>query len=82
MLASQLLGVGISRYIMELSPIADVPRAEIVARLTPVVEAFLVNSSTDEDAVDRRTGPRDPGPEAGSSRQGADDSSVQRPQRT
>lgn len=48
MLASQLLGVGISRYIMELSPIADVPWEEVVSQLVPVVEAFLLSSPMDD----------------------------------
>ena len=46
LLAAHLLGVGFSRYIMQLSPIADVPKEELVDRLAPILEAYLPGEPT------------------------------------
>lgn len=40
-IAAHLMGIGISRYIMRLPPLADAPRNELIAMLTPVIEAYL-----------------------------------------
>lgn len=40
LLAAHLLGVGISRYIMKVSPLADLSRDELVEQLISAVEAY------------------------------------------
>jgi AcrR family transcriptional regulator len=41
LLGSHLLGVGLTRYILKLRPLADLPRERVVADLAPVVERYL-----------------------------------------
>lgn len=41
LLGAHLLGIGISRYIMQISPLADLSREELLAQLVPIVEAYL-----------------------------------------
>lgn len=41
LLGAHLLGIGISRYIMQISPLADLSREELLAQLVPVIEAYL-----------------------------------------
>ena len=41
LLASELLGVSISRYILMLKPLADLPRRDVVAQLAPMIEAYM-----------------------------------------
>lgn len=41
LLAAHLLGVGIARYILKFTPIANTPRDELIADLEPIVAAYL-----------------------------------------
>lgn len=41
LLAAHLMGVGITRYLLRLSPIADLPREEMVEDLAPIIERYL-----------------------------------------
>lgn len=45
LIASHLLGIGISRYILRLSPLAETHRNQLIARLVPVIEAYLPTAS-------------------------------------
>lgn len=50
LIASHLLGVGVTRYVLKLQPIADVPTDELIERLEPVINAYLAGSSDCQDA--------------------------------
>ncbi|MGX1738906.1 TetR/AcrR family transcriptional regulator [Corynebacterium flavescens] len=41
LIASHLLGVGISRYILQITPLSEVPLEALVEQLTPVIEAYI-----------------------------------------
>lgn len=41
LLAAHLMGVGVMRYILKFSPIADLTHEETVADLTPVIKRYL-----------------------------------------
>ena len=41
LLAAHLMGVGVMRYILKFSPVADLSHEEMVADLTPVIERYL-----------------------------------------
>ncbi len=44
LIASHLLGIGISRYIMHIAPLADTPREELITRLEPILNAYFAPS--------------------------------------
>jgi AcrR family transcriptional regulator len=41
LVASQLVGMGMARYILALEPLASTPREEVIARLAPVLQGYL-----------------------------------------
>lgn len=41
LIGAHLLGIGVTRYILQFSPLADIDREDLIARLTPVLEAYL-----------------------------------------
>ena len=41
LVASQLLGLGVTRYILELEPLASAPTEVVVAATTPTIERYL-----------------------------------------
>ncbi|ONI67773.1 TetR family transcriptional regulator [Kribbella sp. ALI-6-A] len=41
LVASQTLGLGLCRYVLKLGPLAEMPRAAVVAWLAPTVERYL-----------------------------------------
>ena len=44
LIAAHLLGVGLSRYIVQVPPLSSTPRKNLVAQLTPVLEAYLAGA--------------------------------------
>lgn len=44
LLAAHLMGIGLARYIMMLSPLAETPRATLVAQLEPTVATYLARN--------------------------------------
>ncbi|GAA1539548.1 TetR/AcrR family transcriptional regulator [Kribbella lupini] len=41
LVASQTLGLGLCRYVLQLTPVAEMPRATVIAWLAPTVERYL-----------------------------------------
>jgi hypothetical protein len=41
LIASQLLGIGVTRYVLKLKPIADVPSAQLINQLEPVLNTYV-----------------------------------------
>jgi hypothetical protein len=39
---SQLLGIAYLRYVLRVDPVASTPMEELVARVTPVIQAHLI----------------------------------------
>lgn len=53
LLAAHLFGIGIARYLLELSPVADVTPEALIARMTPVVEALFVGVAGATESLGR-----------------------------
>lgn len=41
LLAAHLLGVGLSRYVLQVPLVAELPREQLIERLAPIVEGYL-----------------------------------------
>jgi AcrR family transcriptional regulator len=43
LVATQLIGIAMTRYLIELDPVASTPVAELVDRIAPVIQHYLTN---------------------------------------
>jgi AcrR family transcriptional regulator len=43
LVATQLIGIAMTRYLIELDPVASTPVAELVDRIAPVIQLYLTN---------------------------------------
>lgn len=42
LIAAHLLGIGVARYILRVSPLAETERDQLIKRLVPVIEAYVL----------------------------------------
>lgn len=49
LVASQLIGLAIGRYIVRLQPLVEVPRAELVAAVAPALQRYITGDITKGD---------------------------------
>lgn len=48
LVASQMLGLAVTRYILALKPLADLPHADAVAWIAPTIDRYLFSDSAQE----------------------------------
>jgi ABC-type Zn2+ transport system substrate-binding protein/surface adhesin len=54
LVASQILGAALVRYVLRLPPVATMHRAELVAWLGPTVQRYLTQHAHPQPPLDRR----------------------------
>jgi hypothetical protein len=55
LIGSHLLGLGVARYIMKMSPLAHASREDLVIRLVPVLNAYLPGSLAASNDKDKKS---------------------------
>ncbi|MDQ4110875.1 MAG: hypothetical protein M3306_07210 [Actinomycetota bacterium] len=56
LVATQLLGVALGRYVLHLPPIVEMDPEEIVAWVAPTIDRYLTAESAQPDQKPRRVG--------------------------
>jgi hypothetical protein len=65
LIAAQLLGLGLCRYILRFEPLASMPADDVVAAVAPSVQRYLTQPAASESEPEPAVeGPPGPGPTA------------------
>lgn len=61
LVASQVVGLMTTRYVLELEPLASAPPQEVIAAIAPTIQRYLTGDLTEAETSERRSR-RAPGP--------------------